>query len=294
VGDWLLVCGSDHTFAPNALELLWDAAQKEPFPKIIGAVIPHRHAPYAYVATNLDKNGERPSGIVPFLDFHPAQTMENVGHTIEVGTIGSGFCLYHRSVFDALPYPWFLFAKRGLPLTEAEKVLRDFSETRSFPKLLEDIAAGNTFLSEKERELLKAKPAALRRALAKVRSPFAFGPDYHINVVAKEYGFKTYAHLGCTVFHIAFVPIHLGYYIEHLRERDGNYWSAAMRGLPPTIENIQLTKELVGKTLKLRHLDVDALVTNYNTKVEEADNPNPIDTEEESEEPEPEEENVDA
>lgn len=272
VGDWLLICGSDHTFAPDALELLWNAAHKpiidpetkaETFPRIIGAVIPHRHYPYAYVATNLDKYGERPSAIVPFLDFHPAMTMKETGHVIEIGTIGSGFCLYHRSVFDTLPYPWFLFAKRGLPQIEAEKTLRDFSDGKTFPQFLEDIANGKTDLTDEERELLKAKPAALRRALAKIRSPFAFGPDYHINVAAKEYGFKTYAHLGCTVFHIAFTPIHLGHYIGHLREKDGNYWSVAMRANPPTIENVQVTKQLVEGTMALRNLDVDALIMNY-------------------------------
>lgn len=271
VGDWLLICGSDHTFAPDALELLWDAAHKPPYPKIVGACIPHRHAPHAYVATMMDEYGERPSAILPFVDFHPAQTLKSVGAVVEVGTIGSGFCLYHRSVFDQIPYPWFLFATRGIPKPEAEASFRDFTDNQTFPQFLEELANGNRPISGMEAEELRKKATQMRRALARVRAPFAYGPDYHINVAAKDYGIKTYMHLGVTVFHLAFVAIHNGHYLVHLRENRSNWWAAAMRSKPATTQNIQEVRKIVESLDYQRNMGPEELINDFDRRVADAE-----------------------
>ena len=57
-GDWLLVCGSDHSFSPDALELLLKATEEYPYPRIIGGISPFRSAPYRYVVNKFDKYGE--------------------------------------------------------------------------------------------------------------------------------------------------------------------------------------------------------------------------------------------
>lgn len=267
IGDWLLICGSDHTFAPNAMELLWKAAQEEPQPKIIGAIIPHRHEPYAYVCmSEFDEETERVSSLKPFTDFHPGHTMAGVGAVRSVGTIGSGFCLYHRSVFDTVPYPWFLFAKRQIPLPEAEKILRDFNGNRNFPEFLEQLANGDRFIDDHEKGLLKEKATQLRRALARVRAPFAYGPDYHINMAAKDYGIKTYVHLGVTVFHLAFVPIHLGHYVAYLQGDQSNWWSSLMGSKPATTQNIQEVRKLVEQYDYQRHMDAPELMADFEKK----------------------------
>jgi hypothetical protein len=260
IGDWLLVCGSDHTFAADALEILWQAANEPPYPRIVGACIPFRNEPYNYVATIRDKYNERPSNVVPFLDFHPAHCLKAVGGLIEVATIGSGFCLYHRSVFDTIPYPWFQFGTRGIPRPEGKAALKDFSEERDFPKFLEDLASGDRFIKQHEVELLREKARQLRVAWAKVRSPLAYGPDYFINMGAYDYGIKSYMHLGVTVFHLAFVSIHNGYYIDHLRRNAGSFWSASMRGDSPTVQNIQAARKRVEELSPMRFMDPDQLV----------------------------------
>ncbi|HBA71715.1 MAG TPA: hypothetical protein DCZ63_05845 [Geobacter sp.] len=266
VGDWLLVCGSDHTFAPDALELLWKAANEEPYPRIIGACIPYRNEPYAYVATMLDEYNQRPSALLPFVDFHPAHCLRGVGSAIEVGTVGSGFCLYHRSVFDTLPYPWFQFSTRGIPVPEAEKALRDFSSERLFPEFLEQLADGDRFISEHEVGLLREKAKQMRRALARVRAPFAYGPDYFINMTAKDYGIKSYVHLGVTVFHLAFMAIHNGYYIDALRRDSGAWWSAMMRTDPATVQNIQKARVVVESLSPMRTMNPPELIADLERK----------------------------
>ena len=123
-GEWLLIVGSDHTFAPQALLLLLEAAYglegsegykeedipEEPVRKIIGAITPFRSHPYRWVAVKFDKYKNRLFPIVPYVDFHPGEAMG--GSVIEVDAVGSGVCLYHRSVFETVPFPWFYFATR--------------------------------------------------------------------------------------------------------------------------------------------------------------------------------------
>lgn len=68
-GEWLLICGSDHSFPPDSLLHLLNAAYgleftkdykeddipEEPVRKIIGAITPFRMPPYRWVAMKWDK-----------------------------------------------------------------------------------------------------------------------------------------------------------------------------------------------------------------------------------------------
>lgn len=124
-GEWLLICGSDHSFAPDSLLNLLNAAYgleynaaykeedipKEPQRMIIGAITPFRMPPFRWVAMNWDRYKQNLYPIVPGVDFLPIQTLG--GHVIPVDAVGSGFCLYHRSVFETVPYPWFYNATRN-------------------------------------------------------------------------------------------------------------------------------------------------------------------------------------
>ena len=176
--------------------------------------------------------------------------------------IGSGFTLYHRSVFDTVPYPWFQFAPRGVPKPELESVLRDFSGDRTFPDFLESLADGDRFISPEEKETIRNKAMTLRRALGQSRSPLPFGPDYLLCVNAQHYGIKTYVHFGVPVMHYNFEPINHGLYIHYNRDPH-NWWSEAMNGRADTVQAIQELKKQAEGLEFIRKMDVDQLEADY-------------------------------
>ena len=237
-GEWLLICGSDHAFPENALEILLDATKEEPFPKIIGGITPFRSKPYRYVANMYDRHKESVIPIVPYLDFHPAQTLS--GEIKEVDAIGSGFCLYHRSVFDSMPYPWFRYAPKKINDGFLQETIREFNG-KSFPEFLEGLVHGDTFLSDSDREELTKKAKALRTVLGQSRCPLPYGPDYTMCLDAQAYGFKSYVHFGCVVLHLAYEPIHPGHYVQYARD-PMNWWHEAMARIE-TVDDVQEIKE---------------------------------------------------
>jgi hypothetical protein len=261
VGDWLLVIGSDHSFNPDALTTLLAATEEEPYPKIIGGLCPYRNWPYRYVVTKVDQYRQLTHPIIPYLDFHPGATITGSGEIIEVGTIGSGFCMYHRSVFDTVPAPWFQYAPAGLPKPELESLLRDFDVEMSFPEFLENGAP----MTGERAEILKNKAMRLRRALALSRAPVAFGPDYYLCMNAADYGIKSYLHLGVTVFHYDFIPVHPGYYISNLRDKK-LWFEEAMKGRPTTVQSVQEVRQLQEETFRLQQMNPEELAVDYAEK----------------------------
>ena len=215
-GDWLLICGSDHAFAPHAIHTLWRAAQEPPYPKIIGGVMPYRNPPHAYVFCHLSKTGEVLYSSAPYKHFHPGITMS--GEVMKVDAVGSGFTLYHRSVFDAVPMPWFSYEPLPIQDKKFYETLRDFDGDRSFSDLLEDFTNGKTFLSDEDRDKLREKAKNIRRILGQSRRTIAFGPDFGFCLKAKDAGFDSYVHWGLDIRHSTFVPIHNGHFIAALSD----------------------------------------------------------------------------
>lgn len=118
IGEWLLIVGSDHNFHQSALcQLLDGAIDKDGKVKrpIISGITPAKQFPWRPMAFRRDETGK---SFMPFrmlLDYGETECMTGmivdkpyggVGGGMDIVT-GSGFCLYHRSVFDAVPYPWF-------------------------------------------------------------------------------------------------------------------------------------------------------------------------------------------
>jgi len=109
-GDWLLIVGSDHSFQPNALNMLLDAAATEDgdcVRPIISGVCVYRTWPYQLIAYRRDPSGKNFMSLRPGIDWGFDDTMGGKVIDQQDGACGSGFCLYHRSVFDEVPYPWF-------------------------------------------------------------------------------------------------------------------------------------------------------------------------------------------
>lgn len=260
-GEWLLICGSDHTFAPEALSILLEAAAKPPYPKIIGGVIPYRSKPYQYVACRFsDDKKDQPYPLVPYIDFHPGETF--AGGIREVDVIGSGFCLYNRSVFDTVPYPWFLYAQPGPFLPETEDLLLKYNGM-TFAEFLESLASGDRFLSDEDKVVLRQKADKIRRYLARARFQVAYGPDYYFCRKAAAYGFKTYVHFGCTVMHFDFVPITPWDYITQINADDRLWWNHAMKAQCMTVENVQKVRAQVEGADRLRRMEPEALMKEW-------------------------------
>lgn len=118
VGEWLLTVGSDHDFHPASLCMLLDAAMDKDgkvIRPIISGICPSRSKPWRPIAYRRDETGFNWMPFRPGLDFNETQCMAGAvidkpyggaGGGMDIAC-GSGFCLYHRSVFDAVPYPWF-------------------------------------------------------------------------------------------------------------------------------------------------------------------------------------------
>lgn len=225
VGDWILICGSDHTFDPNLLDELLKATAQPPYPKIIGAVCNYRGAPYRWTLAKSDSSGERFYPLVPFYNCDPA--VMSSGEIQEVDVIGSGVTLYHRSVFDAVPPPWFTYESRRPSMKELEDVLRDWDGDIRLDEWFEKLARldDNISLSEGDAIRLKEKAKKFRGLLAKFRRPNAMGMDYGICLKAKDYGIKTYVHWGCVTHHLTLEHSHPQRYV-HWLESDRNNWTA--------------------------------------------------------------------
>ena len=109
-GDWLLTIGSDHSFNPDALELLLAAATDEEGNvrrPIISGVTAARIAPHRMIAYRRDDSGKNFVHVRPGIDFTETDCVLGTVKDVPRGACGSGFCLYHRSVFDTVPFPWF-------------------------------------------------------------------------------------------------------------------------------------------------------------------------------------------
>lgn len=267
-GDWLLIIGSDHAFMPDYLEKLMKAANSPPYPRIIGGLMPHRVPPYAWVATKFSERRDRPFPIVPYLDFHPGAALSD--GIMEVDTIGSGFTLYHRSVFDKVPYPYFCYG----PYPEHTKDIEDLNAGNETDHRLADfldrIANGGEKLPG-DKEYLQLKAKQLRKMLAKNRSPVPWGPDYYMNIKAKGYGFKTYLHFGVRVTHYDFLPIDYVPYIQNTTSSMHEWWKVAMKSHSPTRESVQKIRK---KTEKLKFLwgkQPEELIEDYEKSLEDKD-----------------------
>lgn len=228
-GEWLLICGDDHDFRPDALVMLLDAALQEPFPKIVAGTLPRRDEPFNYVIMMVDKNRMMPSPILPTLDYHVGQQL--AGQIMKVDCVGSGFTLYHRSVFDTLPYPWFLYTTRTSPPGMAERTLYDWDGEVSFSTYLEKVASGEV---EIDPILLTQKAEQIRSMLGQSRASMDWGPDYYLCMDAWEYGIDCYVHFGVPVRHYDQFAVHPGKFLSYIREDMGNWWHEAMRRLGST------------------------------------------------------------
>lgn len=264
-GDWLLICGSDHAFGKHAIHTLWQATQEPPYPKIIGGVMPYRHPPHAYVFSHLNSTGEVAFSSVPYKHFHPGITMS--GEIMKVDMVGSGFTLYHRSVFDTVPQPWFSYETKRLSDTKLfHETLRDFDGERTFSDFLEDLTHGNTYLSDEDKETLRKKAAALRRIIGLSRRHIAFGPDFGFCLKAKEYGFDTYVHWGLDIQHSTFVPIHNGYFIANIHD-PATWFRFAIGGEELSMDGLKDDIELLNR-LSFNNVDPEKMASEYEEKKE--------------------------
>lgn len=258
-GDWLLICGSDHAFPSHAIHELWKATQVEPYPKIIGGVMPYRNPPHAYVFSHLNNTGELLYPMVPYKHFHPGITMS--GEIMKVDVIGSGFTMYHRSVFDAVPPPWFSY--EPLPFNDKKfyETLENFDGNRSFADFIEDVASGKVFVTPEQREVLKDKARGIRRILGQSRRHVSFGPDFGFCIKAKDHGFDSYVHWGLDILHSTFVPINNGYYIANMSD-PRSWFNYAIGGEELSMDGLAKDVEML-KKLNFNGIDPDALMKEY-------------------------------
>lgn len=243
-GDWLIICGSDHGFQPNAAEQLVEAAEQKPYPKIVASLISYRNPPNQFVACLFARDGKHPRPIVPWRDFHPMQAMS--GGIMKVDTAGSGFCLYHRSVFDIVPSPWFLYSPY-LSQPKLESVLRKVGF---------------------DGDIDEETKAEARWLLAQSRTASPYGPDYYFNVKAKDYGIDTYLHFGCRVSHYDYIPVMHHNYIRHMDD-PVTWWSEVMRAAAPTEQNIQELISVSKERMRQQKLSYVELQDDYLEKKDE-------------------------
>lgn len=258
-GDWLLICGSDHIFAAHAIHTLWQATQVEPFPKIISAVMPYRNPPHAPVCAHLNGVGEVLYPLAPYKHYHPGMTMS--GEVMSVDATGSGFTLYHRSVFDAVPYPWFDYSTLRFNDKKFYETLEGFDSERSFADFIEDVATGKVFVTEEQRVQLKEKARGIRRILGLSRRHIPFGPDFGFCMKARDYGFKTYIHWGCDIQHSTFVPIHNGHFIANMSDPRA-WFNYAIGGQELSMDGVSDDIAML-KKLNFGGVDPEAILKEY-------------------------------
>lgn len=263
IGDWVLICGSDHTFEPDALIKLLDATEQLPHPKILGAVCNYRGAPYRWTLAVYDDSGERLFPLVPFYNVDPSSMASGSVQSVDV--IGSGFTLYHRSVFDAVPTPWWTYEPRRPGMPEIEEVLRDWDGEMRFDEWLEKVACVKFALGDISGNCdelfqvtdatgirLQEKAKGLRRLLAKFRRPSSMGFDFHFCLKAKDYGYKSYVHWGVINHHLTLEHTHPQRYV-HWLESDRNNWRAeVMARNEMTAEKIAEMRETEERADKAR------------------------------------------
>ena len=237
-GEWLLVCGSDHTFTPDALFELLKAAKKPPYPKIIGGTTVFRNHPHRIVAANYDQFNQRTHHLVPFVDFDPGQTM--AGDVIPVDVVGSGVCLYHRSVFETVPFPWFQYSPRGIPEPMLKKIV-DPDRYKAMADLIETGGVSNAQIHD----FITALETETREAEAKLWEPTCLGPDYFFCQKAGDYGIQSYLHFGVIVYHFDWFAYHPGHYIQYLNANEDNLRAEAGHGKDATVADIQAIKKRV-------------------------------------------------
>lgn len=254
IGDWILVVGSDHVFAPNALEELLAAAKEPPYPRIIGAICPFRGEPYRYTFAMLAENGEQLFPVIPYKDMDMGQVLS--GEVQEVDVIGSGFTLYHRSVFDTVPPPWFTYETRRPGMPELEQVLKEWEGETTFSDWLEAVPQN---ITSSDSIRLREKAKGLRRLLAKFRRPQAIGFDFNICLKAKEYGIKTYVHWGVQSHHLTLERV-TPYRYLHWMENDDNWMRDMLASGPLTTERLQWIQEKFNKRKESRQKSTEQLV----------------------------------
>lgn len=252
IGDWILVCGSDHTFSPTALDELLRATEQPPYPKIVGAVCNYRGAPYRWTFAKFDDSGERLFPLVPFYNCDPA--LMSSAEVQEVDVIGSGFTLYHRSVFDKVPPPWFTYETRRPGMPEIEKVLRDWDGDKRLDEWLEGLTENPESLSITDADVvrLKAKAKGLRGLLAKFRRPGAIGMDFQICLRARDYGIKSYVHWGVVTHHLTLEHTHPQRYVQWLESDPKNWDSEVMSREDLTFEKIAIMEGMKKEANKKR------------------------------------------
>lgn len=240
IGDWILIVGSDHSFAPESLVNLLDATTAPPYPKILGTICNYRAAPYRWTNGVFDDSKERLFPLVPYYNVDPA--VMSSGEVQQVDVVGSGVTLYHRSVFDTVPHPHFTYEPRRPSMMEIEEVLRDWDETFRFDEWLEELSKdGGLYMNHLEPGdcvRLSEKAKGLRRLLAKFRRPASIGMDFQICLKAADYGIKSYIHWGVQTHHLTLehtTPLRYVHWVESDRK---NWKSEVMAGLDVTAESI--------------------------------------------------------
>jgi hypothetical protein len=236
-GDWFITCGSDHGFMPDAALKLIEAAEAPPYPKIVGSLISYRNPPNQFVACLFARDGKHPRPIVPGRDFHPMMAMS--GGLMKVDTVGSGFCLFHHSVFDIVPFPWFAYAPY-LSQVKLESLLKRVGRGSNGTKTQEDA----------------------RWLLAQSRTASPYGPDYYFCVKAKDYGIDTYLHFGCRVSHYDYIPVMHHNYIQHMQD-PVVWWSEIMRAAAPTEQDIQKLIDVTREWTRFRELPYEKMQEEY-------------------------------
>lgn len=91
LGDWLLQLDTDHCFAPDTLERLLRLASRHDA-KVISAIYQYKKPPHNPVAGVWTPEGR----VAPLLDWP-----RNLD-VLEVGVVGAGCLLVHRSVFNRI------------------------------------------------------------------------------------------------------------------------------------------------------------------------------------------------
>lgn len=214
-GEWILVIGYDHTFAPDSLIRMLRVVEENPEVKILMGVTPHCDLPNRIVGYNWDSTRERLMNIIPFRDFHPGQVQS--GGLIKVDAVGSGFTLYHRSLFAEIPFPWFDFARRP--------VRRELTDKLFDYKAMEDAAANG-----KAKSYLKNLAETAIRAKSRYEYPLAFGPDMSFSLKAADYGYGSYITFSTVVYHYDWMPITPNNYLAYLQEAGRSAWEQEFFG----------------------------------------------------------------
>lgn len=258
-GDWLLICGSDHTFGRHAIHTLWQSTQTKPFPKIVGGVMPYRNPPHAPVFGHLNAPKECLYSCAPYKHYHPGITMS--GELMKIDAVGSGFTIYHRSVFDTIRPPWFSYEPIPVQGKLFYETLEDFDGKRTLSDLLEDIARGESFLTEENREALKVKAGNIRRILGQSRRVIPFGPDFGFCLKAKDAGFDTYVHWGLDIHHSTFVPINNGQFIANMMD-PRSWFMYAIGGEELSMDGLKDDIAMLQK-LNFRGIDIDATIEDF-------------------------------